>query len=155
MTNLSPEICFKLKAARKAAKIGQSELAHEVGCKQSAISMFENGSPTKLSEETINRIAAKLGVSLSAEGPDETKGDIPPSDFSVKGFCPNPQCPSNSSYEVDGRRFFIPDREKADPVGGRFCALCGEVLEKKCPNCGAPIHAGAVCSICGDPYISS
>ena len=155
MTNLSPEICFKLKAARKAAKIGQSELAREVGCKQSAISMFECGSPTKLSEETIKRIAAKLGVSLSAEEPDGPRGDVSPSDFSVKGFCPNPKCPSNSSYEVDGRRFFIPDREKADPVGGRFCALCGEVLEKKCPNCGAPIHAGAVCSICGDPYISS
>ena len=31
----------------------------------------------------------------------------------------------------------------------------GEVLEKKCPSCGAPIHAGAVCSICGDSYISS
>ena len=154
MTNLSPEICFKLKAARKAAKIGQSELAQEVGCKQSAISMFESGSPTKLSEETIKRIAKKLGVSLSAEGPDGARGDVLPGDSSGKGFCPNPKCPSNNSYEVDGRRFFIPDREKADPVGGRFCALCGEVLEKKCPSCGAPIHAGAVCSICGDPYIS-
>ena len=152
---MSPEICFKLKAARKAAKIGQSELAHEVGCKQSAISMFENGSPTKLSEETIKRIAAKLGVSLSEEKTGEKKADAFSCDFSTKGFCPNPKCPSNSSYEVDGRRFFIPDREKADPVGGRFCAVCGEVLEKKCPSCGAPIHAGAVCSICGDPYIST
>ena len=155
MTNLNPEICFKLKAARKAAKIGQSELAHEVGCKQSAISMFENGSPTKLSEETIKRIATRLGVSLSADEPEKSAVESLSVDSSVKGFCPNPRCPSNSAYEVDGRRFFIPDRERADPVGGRFCALCGEVLEKKCPNCGAPVHAGAVCSICGDPYIST
>lgn len=153
MTNLNPEICFKLKAARKAAKIGQSELAHEVGCRQSAISMFENGSPTKLSEETIRLIAKKLGVSLSVE--DSTSVSTVPSSSIVKGFCPNPRCPSNSTYEVDGRKFFIPDCSRADPVGGRFCALCGEVLEKKCPNCGAPIHAGAVCSICGDPYISA
>ena len=153
MTNLNPEICFKLKAARKAAKIGQSELAHEVGCRQSAISMFESGSPTKLSEETIRLIAKKLGVSLSAE--DSASAGAMPSSSVFKGFCPNPKCPSNSTYEVDGRKFFIPDCSRADPVGGRFCALCGEVLEKKCPNCGAPIHAGAVCSICGDPYISA
>lgn len=155
MTNLNPEICFKLKAARKAAKIGQSELAREVGCKQSAISMFENGSPTKLSEETIRQIANKLGVPLSGEEPKGTSEISLPGYSVVKGFCPNPKCPTNSAYEVDGRRFFVPDRERADPVGGRFCAYCGEVLEKKCPNCGASIHAGAVCSICGDPYISA
>ena len=154
MINLSPEICFRLKEARKAAKIGQTELAHEVGCKQSAISMFEKGSPTKLREETIRRIAEKFGVPLE----DDESGKSSTVDFSVdpavKGFCPNSMCPSNSFYEVEGRRYFIPDREKADPIGGRFCALCGEVLEKRCPNCGASLHAGAVCSICGEPYIS-
>lgn len=155
MTNLSPEICFKLKAARKAAKVGQSELAREVGCKQSAISMFENGSPTKLSEETIRRIAKKFGVSLSVDDQEGPTASVLPATSLTKGFCPNPKCPSNSAYEVDGRRFFIPDREKADPVCGRFCAICGEVLEKHCPNCGAPINSGAVCSICGDPYVSA
>jgi hypothetical protein len=40
-------------------------------------------------------------------------------------------------------------------VGGKFCAVCGEVLEKRCPNCNAPIHEGAVCSFCGSPYVSS
>jgi len=154
--DLTPEICFRLKAARKAAKVGQSELAQEVGCKQSAISMFEKGSPTKLSEETIRRIAKKFGVSLAEEDNNRQSAFSALSvESGAKGFCPNCNCPSNSSYEVEGRRFFIPDRDKADPVGGRFCALCGEVLEKRCPNCGAPIHAGAVCSVCGDPYISS
>jgi transcriptional regulator with XRE-family HTH domain len=154
VTNLSPEICFRLKAARKAAKVGQSELAREVGCKQSAISMFESGKPTKLSEETIKRIAKKFGVLLSAEKEDQPAIPAVTGESAAKGFCPNSKCPSNSAYEVEGRRYFIPDREKADPVGGKFCALCGEVLEKCCPNCGAPVHAGAVCSICGDPYIS-
>ena len=29
-----------------------------------------------------------------------------------------------------------------------------DVTDKKCPNCGAPVHAGAICSLCGQPYIS-
>ena len=38
---------------------------------------------------------------------------------------------------------------------GTVCALCGEILERRCPNCGAPVHAGAICSLCGQPYISA
>ena len=43
--------------------------------------------------------------------------------------------------------------ETADPVGGKYCAMCGELLERACPNCGAPVHAGAICSLCGQPYV--
>ena len=71
-----------------------------------------------------------------------------------KGFCPNPHCPSNHAYEVEGRRLVRPDRNEADPVGATYCAVCGEVLEKRCPNCGAPLHEGAVCSYCGEPYVA-
>ena len=153
MTNLSPEICFRLKAARRNAKVGQLELAREVGCKQSAISMFESGNPTKLSEETVKKIAAKFGVQLSGEG--VVKGAVETGGVAGTGFCPNPACPTNKAYEVDGRRLFVCNREVADPAGGKFCAMCGEVLERCCPNCGAPVHAGAVCSICGEAYIPS
>ena len=72
----------------------------------------------------------------------------------VAGFCPNPNCPTNHAYLVDGLEYRRPDRAAADPVGGRFCAMCGEVLEKKCPGCGAPVHDGAVCSFCGNPYVA-
>ena len=147
MTKLNPEICFKLKEARRKAKVGQSELAAEVGCKQSAISMFERGDPTKLGREYVEKIAAKFHVLIPERNGDESAY--------VAGFCPNPECPTNMACEIGGKRFFVPDREKADPVGGRFCAMCGEVLEKVCPNCGAALHAGAVCSICGDPYVSA
>jgi len=155
---LSPEICLKIKAARREAKLSQSVLAAEVGCKQSALSMFEQGDGTKLNDEVVERLAKKFGIDLKAP----VEEAVPPAENAIRtvtpsavGFCPNPKCPSNRSYEVDGRTFYRPDRASADPVGGKFCALCGEVLEKRCPNCGAPIHEGAVCSHCGEPYVRS
>ena len=56
MTNLSPEICRKVKEARREAGLSQSVLAAEVGCKQSALSMFEQGDGTKLNEEVIEKL---------------------------------------------------------------------------------------------------
>ena len=154
MTNLSPEICFRLRDARRAAKISQSELSAEVGCKQSALSMFEQGDGTKLNDEVIGKLAKKFGVSLAAEAPvSELTGTCLVASAS-RGFCPNPKCPSNAVYAVDGRTLLRPDRSAADPVCGKFCALCGEILEKRCPNCGAPVHDGAICSFCGKPYVS-
>ena len=154
MTNLSREICFKLKEARRDAGLSQGELASEIGCNQSAISMFERGDPTKLSEEAVLKIARKFSVDLKAAPPEAT---VIRSFTAVKvphsGFCPNASCPANHRYEVEGRVFARPDRVESDPVGGRFCAVCGEVLERVCPNCGEPVHDGAVCSLCGKPYI--
>ena len=113
--------------------------------------MFEQGRPTKLSTEVVEKLAKKLGVDLSAAAPSP---DSPAVYAPGSGFCPNPQCPSNRAYQVAGRVLYSPDRAAADPVGGRFCAVCGEVLERFCPNCGASVHAGAVCSHCGQPYIA-
>ena len=152
MTNLSPKICFKLRDARRAAKLSQSELAVEVGCKQSALSMFEQGDGTKLNDEVVGKLAKKFGVSLEESVSLLTRVSTVTS--ASRGFCPNPKCPSNAAYAVDGRTFLRPDRDAADPVGGKFCALCGEVLEKRCPNCGASVHDGAICSFCGEPYVS-
>ena len=157
MTNLSPEICQKLKEARRTAKLSQSVVAAEVGCKQSALSMFEQGDGTKLNDEVIRKLAEKFGVSLEAERKEASVGMLTGTCLvatSSHGFCPNPKCPSNHSYEVDARTYFRPDRSAADPAGGKFCAMCGEVLEKRCPNCGAPVHEGAICTFCGEPYIA-
>ncbi len=159
MTNLNPEICRKLRAARRAAKLSQMELAAEIGCKQSALSMFEQGDGTKLNDEAVEKIAKKFGIDI-VEKVDTPLRDHSPV-FSVyepsspiRGFCPNPHCPTNRVYEVEGKTYCKPDRPSADPVGGRFCAMCGENLIKECPNCGAPVHDGGFCSNCGDPYIA-
>ena len=144
--------------ARREAGLSQSVLAAEVGCKQSALSMFEQGDGTKLNEEVIGKLSKKFGIPLESED-DEGSGAgaavLPRRvGLGVKGFCPNPSCPTNEVYEVEGKKFARPNRSAADPVGGKFCAVCGEVLEKACPNCGAAVHEGAVCSFCGAPYVA-
>ena len=154
MTNLSPEICKKIRDARRAAKLSQSVIASEVGCKQSALSMFEQGDGTKLNDAVIRKLAEKFGLSLEAPVPVSGLAGASTVASAARGFCPNPKCPSNSAYEVDGRTFLRPDRSAADPAGGKFCALCGEILEKRCPNCCAGVHDGAICSFCGEPYVA-
>lgn len=155
MLNLRVDICYKLKEARRAAKLSQCEVAAEVGCKQSALSMFEQGSPTKLNEETVTKLAKKFNISLDAPVAEvaEAAKVVRVERSSALAFCPNPSCPSNHRYSVEGTSFLLPKNEEANPIGGKFCAICGEVLSRECPNCGAAVHAGAVCSICGERYI--
>ena len=151
MTNLRPEICFRLRDARRGAGISQQTLAAEIGCHQSALSMFEKGDGTKLNADSVGKFAKKFSVDLNGGTQEAPKIEI---SSPHTGFCPNPSCPSNRAYEVDGRRLYLPDRESADPAGGRFCAMCGEVLERRCATCGASVHAGAVCTHCGQPYVA-
>ncbi len=164
VTNLNPEICRKLRDARREAGLSQSVLAREVGCKQSALSMFEQGDGTKLNDEVVEKLCAKFGVELpkASVAPTRPVAVVPRLADSTatgwhanpsRGFCPNAACPSHQRYEVDGRLFLKPNRAEQDPVGGKYCAVCGELLEKRCPNCGAPVHDGAICSLCGDPYV--
>ena len=120
--------------------------------------MFEQGDGTKLNDEVIGRILKKFGIELPKKGAADIDGapqfKTLPEARAHTGFCPNPHCPGHVAYEVDGRILLSPDRAREDPVGGKFCALCGEVLERRCPNCGAPVHDGAVCSLCGERYVS-
>ena len=116
--------------------------------------MFEQGDGTKLNDGVIRKLAEKFGVSIEEEAPVSKPTGTCLVASASRGFCPNPKCPSNRSYEVDARILLRPERSAADPAGGKFCAVCGEILEKRCPNCSAPVHDGAICSFCGEPYIA-
>lgn len=160
MINLSSDICSKFKEARKAKGLNQSALARAVGCQQSAISMFEGGMVTKLSDETVKKLSEFLGVPLEEEKKPETPApmaDMPGSGLTgmpARGYCPNCHCPSNVPYVVEGRLFYRPTRTLSAPTGGSRCAQCGEILEMRCPVCGAPLNDGACCAVCGSSYVT-
>ena len=158
MTNLSKEICLKFKEARQAKGYNQSTLAQMVGCKQSAISMFEAGMTTKLSDDTVKKMAGLLEVSLEPQSEViQDSSHVParqPSSPVVHGYCPNCDCPSNVPYVIGSHLFYRPLRNVASPTGGARCTQCGEILELKCPACGAPLNDGSCCSACGNAYVT-
>lgn len=144
MIDLNIEVCERIKNARRAQKLSQSELAAAVGCKQSALSAFESGNITKISEEIVKKIAENLGIDLAAAA---ALPPMPPE--GALGYCPEPNCPSNTRYTVGTKTFY-----RVSLVSGRFCAHCGEVIEYRCGECGASINPGAVCTHCGTAYIA-
>ena len=162
MKNLSPEICRQIGKARRDMGLSQTALARELGCKQPALSMFEAGDGTKLSDEAVQKLAERFGISLEpvpdvAEAGSIALGSGPGSSSSgrLSAFCPNCHCPSNVPYLVEGRLFLSPLLNGASPVdGARRCAFCGEVLEIRCPSCGGHLNTGACCCLCGAPYVT-
>ena len=157
MSKVSKELCLRFAEARRAKGLRQTELAAQVGCTQSALSMFEGGQPTKLSEETVKKLSGFLGVPLQEENPLARavfQSEPNATQVAVHGFCPNCQCPSNVPYVVEGRLFYRPSRRTASPTGGVRCTQCGELLEMRCPSCGAPLNDGACCAVCGAAYVT-
>lgn len=150
MQNISKTICTVFKDARRALRLSQSVLAKEIGCHQEAISMFECGNATKLSEEYVSKLANRLGIDLKKLQDDEQNAGKPAVVSVGVGYCPDCECPSNSAYTVRERTFY-----KITKQNGIYCAYCGEVLEKSCPSCGAPLNEGACCAMCGANYIAS
>lgn len=136
----------RLRDARRRKGMTQRELAEAVGCRQSAISMMENGRPGAVAEAGLRQIAKTLGIDLDASAPPVggVSTGIP--------YCPVPECPSNFPYRVGDEVRLWPS---ADPGGGRHCRFCGEVLERTCPNpeCRAPAGPGACCERCGTPRV--
>jgi transcriptional regulator with XRE-family HTH domain len=153
MINLSKEICFKIAEARREEGLSQSDIAKEIGCTQSALSMFEKGNGTKLSDETVKKLSARFNIPLENEKAS-TNSVINTLGEMRRGYCPDSSCPSNIPYIVAGKLFFRPMRTIASPNGGKFCACCGEVLEKRCPTCNAPLNDGACCGVCGSIYVT-
>lgn len=150
-----PPLHRRLRDARRARGMTQSELADQAGCKQSAVSMLESGRLEALARPTVARIAALLGVELGAELAAEAPAGGAPAALAApppgRACCPNGACPSNVPFVVAGEVIFWPRRQPT--AGGRHCAYCGEVLERLCRHCGAPVSEGACCPACGTPRV--
>lgn len=143
------DIARMLRAARRTKRMTGAQLATLAGCSQSAISQFEGGKTTALKDETVRKIAEILEVELStADGADvpETAASAP-----AYLYCPNGECPSNVPYVVQNELILHPARQTDN--GDTFCPLCGEVLARLCPGCGAPVTPSAFCTHCGQKRI--
>ena len=155
MAHLSLTICRQLAKARREKGMTQSALAEAVGCKQSAISMLESGQSAKVAQETVDKIASLLGVPLE---PATVEGRSVTSDLRLPvshAFCPNALCYSNVPYVVNGDLLFWPRPHPLPAAGATHCAVCGELLERRCPHCGAALSDGACCPYCGVARITN
>lgn len=140
----------QLRDGRRALGLTQADLARQVGCQQSAISMLEGGRTDAVGRPTLEKIAGLLGVELAPEGAATAAAPrVAPT--AGHRHCPSGACPSNVPFAIAGELVFWP---RAQPAGfGRHCAYCGEVLASTCRRCGSPATAGACCRDCGTPWI--
>jgi len=148
MDSISREFCQQLRLARRAKGLTQADLARLVGCQQSAISMMEAGQTTALGRETLAKMAVELGVTWAAA----SEPAVPVVARQLgQAHCPDPECPSNVPFVVNGTLVFWPRPQPGSH--GSHCAYCGEVMARLCPNCGAAALPGACCRVCGASYV--
>ena len=146
MTNLQDLV----REARRRKGLTQAQVAEAIDCKQSAVSMFENGRRDALSREKLTSLGKLLDVDTNSTAQEAhgTVGNL--------RFCPDIDCPSNIPFMVGGR---VAIRPSMVPVTGNapsYCRYCGEVLSPSCPNtqCSTPPSPGAFCAACGTAYIA-
>lgn len=144
-----------VRDARCAKGVTQSKLAGLVGCRQSAISMFESGRADAISQKTLSAIAGELGLDAKALSAMDLRR-VTARSLLLK-YCAVDDCPSNVPYTVRGRIRFSPAMVEAPAGEQTRCSLCGDILEDRCPNedCRAELNEGAFCGQCGTAYVSS
>ena len=103
----------------------------------------------KVARETIVKLAELLG--LEAPEGSSAASAAGAAAIGARARCPNFECPSNLPYWVGGQLLFLP---LGTAGSGTHCAICGEVLERACPHCGAPVLAPCgCCEACGSPLV--
>ena len=139
-----------VREARRRKGLTQAQVAEAIDCKQSAVSMFENGRRDALSREKLTSLGKLLDVDTSRE-PQEVR--TPAGNLR---FCPDMDCPSNVPFMVGGRVAIRPSMVPVTGDAPTYCRYCGEVLTASCSNtqCSAPPTPGAFCTVCGTAYIN-
>jgi DNA-binding XRE family transcriptional regulator len=151
MAHLPKNFCREVAEARRARGMTQSALARSVGCRQSAVSMFEGGRADKLSMDSVRKIAAILEIPLEGTQSAESAGTS--AACGQKVYCPNPACLGNIPCCAGDVLMVWPSVAPA-AEGAVYCRICGEVLERACPECGRPVGEGAFCAACGRARIA-
>jgi transcriptional regulator with XRE-family HTH domain len=145
------QVLVALRRGRLAAGLTQSALAEKVGCKQSALSMLERGRLSAVSRETLAKIADAVGVALP-EGAVPAAAAVAAALPLGFAYCPNAECLSNLPYFVGAELLLLPLGSAGE---GPRCAVCGEILSRACPACGAPVkRGGGCCADCGAPFVA-
>jgi len=156
MADISIAFCRQLAQARRVKGLTQSALAEAVGCKQSALSMLEAGHTAMVSQETVEKIAALLDVPLEKTAAMTHAPTASPATASTHAYCPHADCFSNVPYVVNGELHFWPRPRTGGLATATHCAVCGELLERRCPHCGAAVTTtGACCPTCGGARVAN
>lgn len=142
----------RMKRARRAKRLSQSDVAATVGCKQSAVSMFENGKTAALADDKVVKICELLEIAPPVAKAIPAAAAI---GVATTTFCPTYDCPSNLPYLVVGELLLLPEPRRTLLAAHPHCHYCGEHLESGCPECGSPASAGACCASCGSAYIQA
>lgn len=151
MTSLT-KIAQLITEARRRQGMTQSALAHQIGCKQSAISMFERGHENALAHSKVEAVAKLLGIDALTLPDNVTALPVNASSPPLR-YCPVFDCPSNIPFTVQNKLLISPNPNLSSN-SEKHCIFCGELLELACPECGETINSGACCALCGTPYIS-
>ena len=104
--------------------------------------------------KTVEKIAVLLDVPLETSAATAHALPSGPSAVNAHAYCPHADCFSNVPYVVDGELLFWPRAQADSHAAAAHCAVCGELLERRCPHCGAAVTtAGACCPACGGARI--
>lgn len=142
------------RRARRDRGLTQSDVAASIGATQSAVSMFESGRPDALADDKVMAMASLLGVRAeAASAPDQ----VAMPGACVRKYCPAHDCQSHVAYVSGSRACLMVIPVWAAAGDATRCALCGEILESRCPHpdCSALVAPGAFCVRCGTAYISA
>jgi len=144
------DITRQVTVARRQRGLTQSALASQIGCRQSAISMYERGHAKALAQSKVDAVLDFLEIEKPTTSAEESASA---KSAGAPRYCPVFDCPSNSPYTVQDVLLCTPRPQPSST--GRHCAFCGELLERACPECGTAVNSGACCMQCGTPYVAA
>ena len=138
-----------IRQARSQAGLTQGALGEQLGLKQSAISMMEQGKEHAISDRKLLKMGELLGLDLlplmKAEQPAPA----------ILKFCSSPDCFAHVPLSLAGQLVLMPSMVSGPAGELSRCQYCADPLEEKCGECEAPVCEASACMACGTAYVSA